>query len=184
MEKRLDGKIAHFKEKQHKQVTMRKKTEDYMLSHSVSEMKTFIIQNSEIEEDEGENAMFIPHGEHKFVKGKTYQMKGNDFQGDEFIITEEGRVFYALSLIENIEIVDAEEIDRINERYGDIFEQLRYCNSQQICDILVKAQNSGLLAICGGLFDEKDADECFVALAIAIVMLKTNNLTLPEKYLK
>lgn len=109
MKEKLNEKKAHFKEKQHKQVTMRKKTEDYMLSHSVSEMKTFIIQNSEIEEDEGENAMFIPHGEHKFVKGKTYQMKGDDFQGDEFIITEDGRVFYALSLIENIEIIDVKK---------------------------------------------------------------------------
>lgn len=36
------------------------------------------------------------------------------------------------------------------------FEQLRHHNSQQIGDILVKAHNDGLLAICGGLFDEKE----------------------------
>lgn len=73
-----------------------------------------------------------------------------------------------------------EDIDRGQKRYGAAFEQLKYYNSQQIGDILVKAHNSGLLAICGGLFDKKDVAECCIALMIAIKMLKTNNLTLPK----
>lgn len=76
-----------------------------------------------------------------------------------------------------------EDINKIQKRYGATFNQLRHYNSQQISDILVKAHNDGLLAICGALFDDKDVDECFVALMIAIKMLKANNITLPEKYL-
>lgn len=76
-----------------------------------------------------------------------------------------------------------EDVDRIQKRYGAVFEQLRHYNSQQIGDILVKAHNSGLLAICGALFDDKDVDECYVALMIGIKMLKANNLTLPKEYL-
>ena len=74
-----------------------------------------------------------------------------------------------------------EDIDRVKKRYGAAFEQLKCYNSQQIGDILVNAHNNGLLAICGGLFDEKDADECYVALMIAIKILKANNLTLSEE---
>ena len=76
-----------------------------------------------------------------------------------------------------------EDIDRVQKRYDAAFEQLKHYNSQQIGDILVKAHNSGLLAICGGLFDEKDVDECYIALMIAIKMLKINNLTLTEECL-
>lgn len=76
-----------------------------------------------------------------------------------------------------------EDKDRINKRFGTTFEQLRDYNSKEIGDILLKAHNDRLLAICGGLFDEKDADECYVALMIAIKMLQDNNLTLPKEYL-
>ena len=76
-----------------------------------------------------------------------------------------------------------EDKDRIQKRYGATFDQLKYYSSQQIGDILVNAHNSGLLAVCGGLSDEKDVNECYVALMIAIKILKTNNLTLPEEYL-
>ena len=76
-----------------------------------------------------------------------------------------------------------EDVNRVQKRYGAVFEQLKCYNSQQIGDILVKAHNSGLLAICGGLFDEKDVDECYIALIIAIKMLKTNNFILSEEYL-
>ena len=74
-----------------------------------------------------------------------------------------------------------EDMDRVQKRYGAAFERLKHYTSQQIGDILVKAHDSGLLAICGGLFDEKDIDECYIALMIAIKMLKENNLTLSEE---
>ena len=74
-----------------------------------------------------------------------------------------------------------EDRDRINKRFGTTFEQLRDYNSKEIGDILLNAHNSGLLAICGGLRDEKDSDKCYVALMIAIKMLKDNNLTLNDK---
>lgn len=59
---------------------------------------------------------------------------------------------------------------------GDILERLKYYDSQQIGEILVKAYNSGLLAICGGMFNEKDMDECYIALMNAFKLLKTNLL--------
>lgn len=73
-----------------------------------------------------------------------------------------------------------EDIDRVQKRYSVTFERLKHYNSQQISDILLKAHNSKLLAICGALFDEKDVDECYIAFIIALKMLKANNLTLPE----
>lgn len=76
-----------------------------------------------------------------------------------------------------------EDKTRFVNKYGSTFEKMKHYDSKQIGDILVKAHNSGLLAICGGLFEEKDINECYVALTIAIGMLKENNLTLPEKYL-
>lgn len=76
-----------------------------------------------------------------------------------------------------------EERDRVQKRYGAVFDKLKHYNSQQIGDILVNAHNNHLLTICGALFDDEDIDECYVALMIAIKMLKANNLTLPEEYL-
>ena len=49
-----------------------------------------------------------------------------------------------------------EERDRIQKRYGAVFDKLRYYNSQQIGDILVNAHNNHLLTICGALFDDKE----------------------------
>ena len=69
-----------------------------------------------------------------------------------------------------------EDMDRVQKRYGAAFERLKHYTSQQIGDILVKAHNSGLL-------DEKDVDECHVALMIAIKMLKANNLIPSEECL-
>ena len=73
-----------------------------------------------------------------------------------------------------------EDLERVNR--NDAFEELKYYSSQQIADVLIKAHNNGLLAISGGLSDDKDVDELYVALMIAIKMLKTNNLYL--KHLK
>ena len=64
-----------------------------------------------------------------------------------------------------------EDIDRVQKRYGATFEQLKHYDSQQIGNILVNAYDNGLLAICGALFDDKDVDECHVALMIAFEML-------------
>ena len=89
---------------------IRKTTEDYILTHTLAEVRDFIKEHGEVEEDEGEYARFIPRdGKHKFVKGKTYDMCGSEFRYDEFIITEDGRVFLAVSLMTNIEVIDVEE---------------------------------------------------------------------------
>lgn len=88
---------------------IRKTTEDYILTHTLAEVREFIKAHGEVEEDDGEYAILIPRGEHKIVKGKTYDMRGTEFKYDEFIITEDGRVFLAVSLRTNVEIIDVEE---------------------------------------------------------------------------
>ena len=82
-----------------------KATEDYILTHTLEEVRSFIKENGVIEEDEDEIAMFIPDHEHKFVHGKTYDMRNTIFGHDEFIITDDGRVFRAVSIRTNIEII-------------------------------------------------------------------------------
>lgn len=98
--------MANFKVKKHYQVRMRKATEDMMSTSTVEEFKNFILQNAVVEEDEDEVATILPKGEEKFLHGKTYEMKGEELKGDEFIITENGRIFFVVSLMENIEVVD------------------------------------------------------------------------------
>lgn len=89
-------------------IKMRKATEDMILKSTKDEFIRFILENAVVEEDEDEEACFIPSGEHDFVWGKTYEMQGEEFKGDEFIITNDGRVFFALSLNTNWEVVDAD----------------------------------------------------------------------------
>lgn len=52
------------------------------------------------------------------------------------------------------------------------FAKLKNSDSKHIADILTDAYNNGLLAICGGCFDEQDVEECTAALWIAIGMLR------------
>ncbi len=66
-------------------------------------------------------------------------------------------------------------------RMTDTFNRLKSCDSKQIANILANAYNDGLLAVCGGLFEEKDVEECKVALWIAIGMLKDNNIKISKE---
>ena len=97
-----------------KMACMRLVLENKMTSMSVSEFKEFIMGTGIIEEDEDEFVIFIPRGEHEFVKGKTYNLNENDdFKGglNEFIITEDGRIFLSVSLNEKVEIEESEDAE-------------------------------------------------------------------------
>lgn len=72
------------------------------------------------------------------------------------------------------------EIDKIRADMFEMVRKMKNYNSKQIGNILDNAYNNGLLAICGGLFDEKDVNECYVALRIAINILRASNLTLDD----
>lgn len=90
---------------------MRLALENKMLSMTVNEFKSFIMKNGNVEEDEDEFVIFIPKGENECVKGKTYDLSENDFKGalNEFIITEDDRIFLAVSLNERVEVVESED---------------------------------------------------------------------------
>lgn len=77
-----------------------------------------------------------------------------------------------------------EEANRQLQRLTPLFNKMKHYNSKQIGDILVNAHNNGLLSITGGLFEQEDTDECYVAFMIAIGMLKDNDIKLADKYLE
>lgn len=102
-------------------IKMRKATEDMILKSTKDEFIRFILENAVVEEDEDEEACFIPSGEHEFVWGKTYEMQGEEFKGDEFIITNDGRVFFALSLNTNWEVVDDVKKETKDETHPTLY---------------------------------------------------------------
>lgn len=87
-------------------IRTRKATEDFIKTHTFEEVKNFIKANGTVEEDKGEMTTFIPAHEQKFVKGKTYDMRGEAYKGDEFVITKCGRVFLAITASTYTEIIN------------------------------------------------------------------------------
>lgn len=90
-----------------KQSRMRKATEEKMLASTAEEFKAFILENAICETEEAyDKAYFYPYGESQSVTGDYYEMQGEEFAGDEFIITDDGRIFYCESAMNSIEVVD------------------------------------------------------------------------------
>lgn len=97
-----------------KQSRMRKATEEKMLASTAEEFKAFILENAICETEEAfDKAYFYPYGESQSVTGDYYEMQGEEFAGDEFIITDDGRIFYCESAMNSIEVVD--ELGQENE---------------------------------------------------------------------
>lgn len=76
------------------------------------------------------------------------------------------------------------EKKRISDKYSAAFEKLKNNNSQQIAEILINFRTNQLLTISGGIYNDEDINECEVAFAIAMSMLKNNNITLDKKYME
>ena len=74
-----------------------------------------------------------------------------------------------------------EELNKELQRLTPLFNKMKHYNSKQIGDIIVNAHNNGLLSITGGLFEQEDIDECYVALMVAVGMLKGNDIKLADK---
>ena len=93
--------------------------------HSFEKVLELIKEKGTVEEDELESAMFIPRGEHSFVKGKTYDM-GRFYGYAEFVITDDGRLFYLGSMMDRIEILPDEDEEEANDQLeivsGDFLE--------------------------------------------------------------
>lgn len=83
------------------------KTEEAVKSMTLAQLKSFILNNSEVEEDEDEESWI--HVDKVNLYGKTYMLTGEGYGKDEFFISNDGRVFFLISLRHRVEIVDEPE---------------------------------------------------------------------------
>lgn len=80
-------------------------TEELMDRLTVKEFISYLEENAELEDDED-----YEYISGKVVKCRAYDLKEADSKlHKEFLVTEDGRVFYWLSLNQKIELVDREE---------------------------------------------------------------------------
>ena len=83
------------------------KSEEMIKGLNLDDLKDFILKNSEIEEDEDEIGRI--HDGKENLWGKTYMMTAEGFGKDEFFITNEGRVFFLISLNRQVEIINDQD---------------------------------------------------------------------------
>ena len=80
-------------------------TEEIIDRLTVKEFIEYLEQNAEFEDNT------VEYIDNKCVNCKAYDLKeSNSNLHKEFLVTEDGRVFYWLSLINKIELVDKEEV--------------------------------------------------------------------------
>lgn len=80
-------------------------TEELMDALTVKEFIFYLEENEELEDD-----VDYEYIDGKVVKCKAYELKEADSNlHKEFLVTEDGRLFYWLSLISKIELVDRDE---------------------------------------------------------------------------
>lgn len=84
------------------------KAENIIKNSTIEELKNFILTNGEVEEDPDENS-FVHVGKEN-LWGKTYMLNEEGFHHDEFFITDEGRIFFLISLNHQVEIIDEPEV--------------------------------------------------------------------------
>lgn len=85
-------------------VNFMRATEELMDKLTVAEFITYLEENAEFEDND---TMYL---DGKIVDTKVYCLQETDTLRKEFIVTEDGRVFYWLSLIQKIELIDIEEV--------------------------------------------------------------------------
>lgn len=80
-------------------------TETLMDTLTVAQFISYLEENAELEDDED-----MEYIDGKVVKCRAFDLREKDSKlHKEFLVTEDGRVFYWLSLLQKIELVDAEE---------------------------------------------------------------------------
>lgn len=82
------------------------KAEELIKNSTLAELKDFILKNGEVEEDPDEEGRI--HDGKENLWGKTYMITAEGFYHDEFFITNEGRIFFLISLNHQVEIIDDE----------------------------------------------------------------------------
>lgn len=82
-------------------VNFMRTTEELMDNMTVKQFISFLEKNAEYEDEE------TTYIDGKFLDGKVYAYhEPNSNLTKEFIVTEDGRVFYWLSVIQKIELID------------------------------------------------------------------------------
>lgn len=85
-------------------VNFMKTTEELMDKFTVNEFISYLKENAELEDET-----------HEYIDGAIVKCKAYDLKEEssklhkEFLVTEDGRVFYWLSLLQKVELVDSEE---------------------------------------------------------------------------
>lgn len=80
------------------------KAEELIKNSTLAELKGFILKNGEVEEDPDEEGRI--HDGKENLWGKTYMITAEGFHHDEFFITNEGRIFFLISLNHQVEIIE------------------------------------------------------------------------------
>ena len=93
------------------------KTEELVKTSTLDELKDFILNNAEVEEDPDELGR-IHVGTETFY-GKTYMITAEGFLQNEFFITDEGMIFFLISLNKQVEIVDEPKTYAVWEGHMD-----------------------------------------------------------------
>lgn len=87
-------------------------TEELMDALTVKQFISYLEENTELEDDED-----VEYIDGKVVKCRAYDLKEADSNlHKEFLVTEDGRVFYWLALNQRIELVDDEKQTEIHKQ--------------------------------------------------------------------
>ena len=90
------------------------RTEEVVKGLTLAQLRDFIRENSEVEEDEDEEGHLYINGHNLY--GKTYMLTGEKYGRDEFFISNDGRVFYLISINRRVEIVEEIKMQTEQER--------------------------------------------------------------------
>lgn len=93
------------------------KAEELIKNSTLAELKDFILKNGEVEEDPDEEGRI--HDGKENLWGKTYMITAEGFHHDEFFITNEGRIFFLISLNHQVEIIDEPKTYAVYEGHMD-----------------------------------------------------------------
>jgi len=89
--------------------------EKFIRENDVKTIIKIVRENGELESDDPTDAGFWSNEYHKIINGLAYQFRGN-----EYIITEDGKIFYWYTVIEPVEILDEKEAEeRTNKKIDE-----------------------------------------------------------------
>lgn len=113
-------------------VRFMRSTEELMDALTVKEFISYLEENAELEDDAD-----YEYIDGEVVKCKAYDLKETDSNlHKEFLVTENGRLFYWLSLLQKVELVDCEEKKGVQEMRYPISKSK--CSKCSACCLVTK----------------------------------------------